>query len=144
MGAAKIGPSGLTPVEAKFVMEYAEGGTITAAAERAGYSMKCAAVLGSRALKKPRVQAALAARLNDIAVARGITPEAIAARMLREADDRGDDASHGARVSAIAHLGRWGGLDAQQQAPQGNVVIRIMVGDTNEQPKTIDVTPIEP
>lgn len=53
---------GLTALQARFVEQYLLDGNATKAALRAGYSSRSAAALGSRALRTPQVQVALAER----------------------------------------------------------------------------------
>ena len=64
--------SRLTPRERRFVAEYARLRNAKQAALNAGYSPTSAAVLGPRALRKPRIIAALAA--SGCAVTRGAFP----------------------------------------------------------------------
>lgn len=62
-----MGPLGLTELQARFVEEYLHDGNATQAARRAGYSAKSSSQLGTRALGRPEVQAALAVRRGELA-----------------------------------------------------------------------------
>jgi phage terminase small subunit len=65
---------GLSALQARFVEQYLLDGNATQAAIRAGYSAKSAAALGSRALRMPQVQVALAERQTVAAGQWGLDP----------------------------------------------------------------------
>ena len=76
--AGKKDKSKLTPKQAKFVEEYLVDLNATAAARRAGYSEKRASEIAYQLLQKTTVQAAIAARREELAK-NTVTPEQIIA-----------------------------------------------------------------
>lgn len=76
--AGKKDKSKLTPKQAKFVEEYLVDLNATAAARRAGYSKKRASEIAYQLLQKTTVQAAIAARREELAK-NTVTPEQIIA-----------------------------------------------------------------
>ncbi len=96
----------LTPKQTRFVQEYLIDLNATAAARRAGYSAKTAKAMGCENLTKPDIQAAVA-EAQDARVERTlISQDEVIHGLKAEATYKGDSASHGARVSAWAHLGK--------------------------------------
>ena len=65
----------LTPKQRRFVNEYCVDENATQAAIRAGYSPDTAGVIGCENLKKPYLSRAIKERMEELAVAAGITPE---------------------------------------------------------------------
>lgn len=65
----------LTPKQARFVNEYCVDENATQAALRAGYSENCAGIQGHQNLQLPKIKAAIKARMQELVVAAGITPE---------------------------------------------------------------------
>ena len=65
----------LTPKQRRFVHEYCVDEDATQAAVRAGYSPDTDGVIGCENLKKPYLARAIKERMEELAVAAGITPE---------------------------------------------------------------------
>ena len=70
----------LTPKQRRFVNEYCVDENATQAAIRAGYSPDTAGVIGCENLKKPYMAEAIKERMEELAVAAGITPEWVVAQ----------------------------------------------------------------
>lgn len=70
----------LTPKQRRFVNEYCVDENATRAAIRAGYSPDTAGVIGCENLKKPYMAEAIKERMEELAVAAGITPEWVVAQ----------------------------------------------------------------
>ena len=70
----------LTPKQRRFVNEYCVDENVTQAAIRAGYSPDTAGVIGCENLKKPYMAEAIKERMEELAVAAGITPEWVVAQ----------------------------------------------------------------
>lgn len=69
----------LTPKQRRFVNEYCVDENATQAAIRAGYAKSCAGVQGHDNLKLPKIAAAIAERMKDVAIAASVTPEMVVA-----------------------------------------------------------------
>lgn len=104
----------LTPKQQRFVEEYLIDMNATQAAIRAGYSEKTARAIGSENLTKPDIAAAVAAAQAETSERIQVTVDDIVGGLKREAENYDDDASHAARVSAWAHLGKWRGMFAER------------------------------
>lgn len=96
----------LTPKQERFVAEFLVDMNATAAARRAGYSEKSAEVQGCRLLRNAQVANAVQRGIEAQIKRTGITADQVLAGLWREANLVGDGASHSARVSALAHLGK--------------------------------------
>jgi len=107
----------------RFVDEYMTDCNGAQAAIRAGYSKKTAKEQASRLLTKVNVQQSIAARQSALSEKTGVTQEMIIAGLLAEANHHGDDASHGARVSAWTQLGRHLGLFERDNEQSGKSVL---------------------
>ena len=70
----------LTPKQRRFVNEYCVDENATRAAIRAGYSENGAGQTGHNLLKLTEIQEAIAERMEEVAVAAGITPEWVVAQ----------------------------------------------------------------
>ena len=70
----------LTPKQRRFVNEYCVDENATRAAIRAGYAESGAGVQGHENLKLPKIAAAIKERMEELAVAAGITPEWVVAQ----------------------------------------------------------------
>jgi phage terminase small subunit len=92
--------------QARFVNEYLIDLNATQAAIRSGYSEKTAYSIGSENLRKPEIQKAIAAAQADLKARTLVTQEDVIKGFLSEAKEFGEGASHSARVSAWAHLGK--------------------------------------
>ena len=93
-----------------FVAKYLETGNATQSALAAGYANSSAAVQGSRLLADPTVSAIIdeenKARLDRLSV----SADWIVSRLKTESLDYSKEASHGARVTALATLAKIAGL----------------------------------
>ena len=110
----------LTPKQQRFVEEYLIDLNATQAARRAGYSEKTARQIGTENLAKPAVQDAIATGRAALAQSAGVSAEYVLGRLKDEAEEKGDGASHGARVNALNLLGKHLGIferDNNQKAP---------------------------
>lgn len=67
----------LTPKQRRFVNEYCVDENATQSAIRAGYSENGAGVQGHELLKNIKIKEAIAERMEEVAVAAGITPEMV-------------------------------------------------------------------
>lgn len=100
----------------KFVEQYLIDHDEVNAAVRCGYLRSVAIEYGTRLMGEPYVQQLIA----EAKITPAIDPEEedevnkrrILNSLFREADDRGEDASHSARVSALAKLAAIHGMDA--------------------------------
>ena len=73
----------LTPKQRRFVNEYCVDENATRAAIRAGYAESGAGVQGHENLKLPKIAAAIKERMEELAVAAGITPEWVVAQWVK-------------------------------------------------------------
>lgn len=113
----------LTPKQARFVEEFLVDCNATQAAIRAGYSKKTASVTGCENLTKPNIAESIAERQAVLAEQVGITQAEVIAGLQGEATDRSKTASHGARVSAWAHLGKHLGMFVEKHEHKHDVRI---------------------
>lgn len=94
----------------RFVQEYIVDYNATQAAIRAGYSPKTAYSNGQRLLKHAEVQAAIK-EIQDKATDKAIVDRnMVLAGLLKEAEFKGQGASHAARVSAWEKIGKTMGM----------------------------------
>ena len=100
----------LTAKQERFVQEYLVDLNATQAAIRAGYSEKSAYQTAFETLKKPEIQDAIAAAQKARAERTEVTQDDVIRGLLNEAEFTGDGASHSARVTAWAHLGKHLGM----------------------------------
>lgn len=103
----------MNPKQARFVDEYLIDENATQAAIRAGYSAKTAKQIGARLLTKVDIMAAVNGGRRVIADRNALTQDEVIAGLRKEANLYGEDASHGARVSAWAKLGEHLGMFKQ-------------------------------
>ena len=98
----------LTPKQRLFVEEFLIDLNATKAAVRAGYSEKTARQMATENLSKPVIERAIREAMASRSERTGITADMVVEALWAEANDRGEDASHSARVSALkvllAHL----------------------------------------
>jgi len=100
----------MTPKQQRFVEEYLVDLNATQAAIRAGYSEKTAGQVGGENLKKPEIAAAIQEQRATISERVQITQDDVLLGLHGEATYTGEGASHSARVSAWAHLGKHLGM----------------------------------
>ena len=98
--------SDLTARQTRFVGEYLIDLNGTQAAIRAGYSRKTARNIASENLAKPDIQEAIQKAQKARSERTRITQDQVIQGLRKEATFKDEGASHGARVSAWAHLGR--------------------------------------
>ena len=96
----------LTPKQQRFVDEYLIDLNATQAAIRAGYSPKTAEQQGFQLLKKTSVSEAIEQAQQERQKRTLVTQDDVIRGLLTEAEWQGEGSSHGARVSAWAHLGK--------------------------------------
>lgn len=116
----------LTPKQAAFVDEYLVDLNATQAAIRAGYSPRTATKQGHQVLNYPHVARAIQAAQAERVERTRVTQDDVITGLLEEATYTGDGASHAARVSAWAHLGKHLGMFTDRQEHTGDVRIRII------------------
>lgn len=116
----------LTTKQQRFVEEYMVDFNATQAAIRAGYSKKTADVIGCENLGKPKIAKAIAERGRKLTEKADVTTTEIVEGLKREANREDDDATHSARVSAWAHLGKYRGMftDRTENRHVVEVVVR--------------------
>ncbi len=100
----------LTSKQACFTQEYLIDLNATQAAIRAGYSPKTAEVQGSRLLGNAKVREAVETGMKARSERTEITQDEVIQGLKKEATLEGEGSTHGARVSAWAHLGRHLGM----------------------------------
>ena len=94
----------LTPKQRLFVEEFLVDLNATKAAARAGYSPKTARSQGQRLLTNVDIADAIREAMASRSERTGITADMVVEALWEEANDRGEDASHSARVSALKVL----------------------------------------
>lgn len=100
----------LTLKQRRFIEEYLIDFNATKAAIRAGYSENSAGQIGEQNLKKLEIKSEidrLTAQMTEKAI---VTKEMVLQGLLDEARMYDEGASHSARVSAWAHLGKHLGI----------------------------------
>ena len=100
------GLEGLTPKQARFVLEYLKDGNGAAAARRAGYSQHTARAVAAENLTKPHIARAIARRQAIALKKVEVDAEWVLKRLMIEAEREGEDASHSARIAALSHIGK--------------------------------------
>ncbi len=95
----------LTPKQARFVEEYLIDLNATQAAVRAGYSAKTANEQGAQLLAKLSIRQAVAEAQVIRSKRTEITQDEVIQGLKKEAEYMDEGSTHGARVSAWAHLG---------------------------------------
>lgn len=100
----------LTPKQRMFVQEYLIDLNATQAAIRAGYSAKTAQEQSSHLLSKVIIKEAVAAAMEQREQRAIVTQDDVLRGLLKEALNEDDGASHAARISAWAHLGKHLGM----------------------------------
>lgn len=107
----------------RFVQEYIVDYNATQAAIRAGYSPKTAYSNGQRLLKHAEVQAAIK-EIQDKATDKAIVDRnMVLAGLLKEAEFKGQGASHAARVSAWEKIGKTMGMFIDKTENNTNIQI---------------------
>ena len=113
----------LTLKQRRFIEEYLIDFNATQAAIRAGYSEKTAYSVGHENLSKPEIKSEidrLTAQMTEKAI---VTKEMVLQGLLDEARMYDDGASHSARVSAWAHLGKHLGIFMDKVELSGKVEV---------------------
>lgn len=100
----------LTAKQERFVQEYLIDLNATQAAIRAGYPEKTARSVGGENLTKPAISSAIEAAQKKLAARTEVTQDMVIAGLLEEARNKDEDASHSARVTAWATLGKHLGM----------------------------------
>lgn len=111
----------LTDKQQIFVNEYLIDLNATKAAVRAGYSEKTAYSIGSENLRKPEIQKAIEKAFNERKARVLVTQDDVVNGLLDEAKNKDEGASHSARVSAWAHLGKHLGMFVDKTELSGSV-----------------------
>ena len=96
----------LTAKQAAFVREYLVDLNATGAARRAGYSPNGAEVAGHRLFSNAQVAAQIDKALQERVERTELSADEVIEGLRREANYRGEGASHSARVAALSWLGR--------------------------------------
>ena len=122
----KLNACRMTPKQTRFVQEYLVDLCATQAAIRAGYSEKTADVQGCKLLRLGKVQAAVDAAKQARAERTLITQDEVITGLKAEATFHDDGASHGARVSAWAHLGKHLKLFEDKSTFDGKLTIEVV------------------
>jgi len=117
----------LTAKQELFVQEYLVDLNATQAAIRAGYSEKTADVQGPRLLGNVRVKERLDAAVAERTERVQITQDEVLTGMRTEAKFYGEGSSHGARVSAWAHLGKHTGTFKEEERRGGETVVNVQI-----------------
>ena len=113
----------LTLKQRRFIEEYLIDFNATQAAIRAGYSEKTAYSVGHENLSKPEIKSEidrLTAQMTEKAI---VTKEMVLQGLLDEARMYDEGASHSARVSAWAHLGKHLGIFMDKVELSGKVEV---------------------
>ena len=121
--------SKLTPKQEAFVREYLVDLDATKAAIRAGYSERTAGQQGHQLLKKTSVAAAIQEAQQARAERTGLTQDDVIEGLVYEAKFYGEGASHSARVSAWAHLGKHIGMFKERIEHGGRVRVEVAYVD---------------
>lgn len=107
----------------RFVQEYIVDYNATQAAKRAGYSEKTAYSNGQRLLKHAEVQAAIKEIQNKATDKAIVDRNMVLAGLLKEAEFKGQGASHAARVSAWEKIGKTMGMFIDKTENNTNIQI---------------------
>ena len=113
----------LTLKQRRFIEEYLIDFNATQAAIRAGYSENSAGQIGEQNLKKLEIKSEidrLTAQMTEKAI---VTKEMVLQGLLDEARMYDEGASHSARVSAWAHLGKHLGIFTDKLELGGKVEV---------------------
>lgn len=113
----------LTLKQQRFIEEYLIDFNATQAAIRAGYSENSAGQIGEQNLKKLEIKSEidrLTAQMTEKAI---VTKEMVLQGLLDEARMYDEGASHSARVSAWAHLGKHLGIFVDKMELSGKVEV---------------------
>lgn len=113
----------LTLKQQRFIEEYLIDFNATQAAIRAGYSENSAGQIGEQNLKKLEIKSEidrLTAQMTEKAI---VTKEMVLQGLLDEARMYDEGASHSARVSAWAHLGKHLGIFMDKVELSGKVEV---------------------
>ena len=100
----------LTGLQRRFVQEYPSDMNATAAARRAGYSVRSAGQTGWRNMRNPKIVAAIDEAMAESTREAKVTAAGVLERLVREADGKGPNTSAAARVRASEILAKYLGL----------------------------------
>ncbi len=114
----------LTPKQQRFVDQYLIDVNAKQAAIRAGYSAKTAEVQGCRLLRKVQVQQSIQKGQEALSERTLVTQDDVVRGLLKEAEYMDEGSTHGARVSAWAHLGKHLGMFTDNLNLGGSVGLR--------------------
>ena len=102
----------LTDKQQRFVDEYLVDFNATQAAIRSGYSEKTARAIGAENLTKPDIAKAIQNAMTHKKQRTELDADFVIKSLMAEAMEQGERSSHGARVQALAHLGKVLGIFA--------------------------------
>jgi len=102
----------LTDKQKRFVDEYLVDFNATQAAIRSGYSEKTARAIGAENLTKPDIANSIQKAMLKKKEKTELDAEFVIKSLMTEAMEQGERSSHGARVQALAHLGKILGIFA--------------------------------
>ena len=113
----------LTLKQRRFIEEYLIDFNATQAAIRAGYSEKTAYSVGHENLSKPEIKSEIDRLTTQMTEKAIVTKEMVLQGLLDEARMYDEGASHSARVSAWAHLGKHLGIFMDKVELSGKVEV---------------------
>jgi phage terminase small subunit len=117
----------LRPKQQRFVEEFLVDLNATQAAIRAGYSPRTAYSIGWENLNKPDIQVALRETIEAHFDQAELTIDRVIEGLMTEALYYGPQSSHGARVAAWGHLGKYMGMFVERHElsldPNGGTLI---------------------
>lgn len=99
-----------TPKEKLFVGYYLESLNGADAVRKAGYKSKRPDAFAYELLRKPAIQAAIQAAMEERAARIEVTADQVLAKLWLEAQRQGKGSSHAARIRALELVGRHVGL----------------------------------
>lgn len=145
-----MGNKRLTLKQQKFVTAYLGEcrGNATKAAMAAGYAPKYADRQAYQLLENPRVQSAIAQRQNELAVASGITPEAVMLALQETVQAAKEAKQYTAAMKGIELLGKAVGLFQPGSSPPTNnsltealAAVQVNVNVHREDPAKVEAEP---
>lgn len=129
----------LTRRQTRFVKEYLTHLDGAAAARAAGYGPKQPERQAFKLLRDPRIQELIKEGITARNERLLLTEDAVIARLIREADDRSENATHSARVQALHLLAKHMNLFRENQAA-APVQFTFQLGESSRAP-SIEVRP---
>lgn len=142
----------LTARQRRFAEEYALDLNATQAAIRAGYSRPSAHNQGGRLMRNDAVRDEIARLQAERSARTGLTADYVLIGLMRAAEERGEGASHSARVRALELLGKHLGLfkdklNVETSGPGGKPVeVHVWLPDNerDDLPDEFDPSPDPP